>query len=68
LDEFCPTSESGRALLDSLTRLHDLSACRRADLLRVARTIADLDPDRDPREPLDRECLATAAMFLPRAP
>lgn len=68
LDEFCPTSESGRSLLDSLTRLHGLSACRRADLLRVARTIADLDPDRDPRAPLDHECLAAAAMFMPRAP
>lgn len=65
LDEFCPTSESGRALLDSLCRLHRWSTDQAVDLLRVARTVADLEPDRDPRAPLDRECIATAAMFVP---
>lgn len=66
LDEFCATSESGRALLDRLTHLHRWTNHQRADLLRVARTLADLDPDRDPWAPLDRECLASAAIFMPK--
>lgn len=68
LDRFCATSHSGRRLLDTLTRAHGWSQYQRANVLRVARTIADLDPDRDPRAPLDHDCLATAAMFMPRTP
>jgi predicted ATPase with chaperone activity len=67
LDAFCATSKSGRAMLVELTKVHALgwSSDFRANLLRVARTVADLDPDRDPSAPLDRECIATAAMFMP---
>lgn len=67
LDAFCPTSQSGRAMLIELTKVHALgwSSDFRADLRRVARTVADLHPDRDPSAPLDRECIATAAMFMP---
>jgi magnesium chelatase family protein len=63
LDEFCPTSESGRAVLDRLASHLDWTPSQRASALRIARTLADLDPDRDPEAPLDRECIATAAMF-----
>jgi magnesium chelatase family protein len=63
LDEFCPTSDSGRALIDQLANHRRWTNDQRGALLRVARTVADLDPDRDPGAPLDRECLATAAMF-----
>jgi predicted ATPase with chaperone activity len=66
LDEFCPTSESGRALLDDLANHQRWTRDQRNAVLRVARTVADLDPDRDPSAPLDRECMATAAMFQPR--
>jgi magnesium chelatase family protein len=69
LDEFCPTSESGRAVLDYLANQLDWTASQRGNVLRIARTVADLDPDRDPLAPLDRDCIATAAMFTnPRRP
>jgi predicted ATPase with chaperone activity len=67
LDEFCPTSESGRALLDDLANHRRWTRDQRNAVLRVARTVADLDPDRDPSAPLDRGCIATAAMFQPRS-
>ncbi len=67
LDEFCPTSESGRALLDALTMQRRWANDQRSTVLRIARTVADLDPDRDPSAPLDRDCIATAAMFQPRS-
>ena len=66
LDEFCPTSESGRALLDELSHDQHWTNDQRSDVLRVARTIADLDRHSDPSAPLDRECIANAAMFKPR--
>jgi magnesium chelatase family protein len=63
LDEFCPTSESGKSLLDYLANHLEWTASQRGSVLCIARTIADLDPDRDPLAPLDRDCIATAAMF-----
>jgi magnesium chelatase family protein len=69
LDEFAPTSESGRAVLDYLANEFDWTTSQRGNVMRIARTIADLDLDRDPLAPLDRECIASAAMFAnPRRP
>ncbi len=67
LDEFCPTSESGRALLDELVTHRRWANDQRSTVLRIARTVADLELDRDPSAPLDRDCIATAAMFQPRS-
>jgi hypothetical protein len=41
LDEFCPTSESGRAVLDYLANQLDWTASQRGNVLRIERGVLE---------------------------
>lgn len=65
VNEFCATTPAAAA---QLGQANDGCYRVRARALRVARTLADLDPDRDPRAPLDHESIATALRFTRCSP
>lgn len=61
LERLCPLEDDARALLEALATRRQLSMRAMHRLRRVARTLADLDPDADPRAPITRPRIAVAA-------
>ncbi len=61
IETHCALEASARALLRELVRVRRLSPRAQHRLRRVARTIGDLRPDRDPTAPLSADEVAQAA-------
>lgn len=61
IEQLCALDRPGRALLRELVRVRRLSPRAQHRLRRVARTIADLRPERDPTAPLGADEVARAA-------
>ena len=60
LEQLCPLTPAAEDLLTEVARRDDLDLRGVRRLHRVARTVADLDPTRDPCEAIDVEAMALA--------
>jgi magnesium chelatase family protein len=61
IDRLCPLTPEAHKLLLGLAQRRNLSMRAIHRMRRVARTIGDLDPNLDPRAPIDLEAIAMAA-------
>ena len=61
IEQLCPLDDDAGKLLLGLATRRNLSMRAIHRLRRVARTIADLDPELDPRAPLGVQSIALAA-------